>query len=499
MKKVVIIGAGIGGLAAAARLAKMGYSVSVFEKNAEPGGKVNVIEEKGYTFDTGAHLLTIPEVFEELFNFCGADINAYVKIKKLDITSRNFFPDRSIINIYSDKAKLLEEIKNKTLENPKNFENYLNRVSRLGELLLGFLLNTSPREFRDMLSFRAMKSGFIIFFVNPFKSLYESLNNQLKDKKLIQIISRFATYTGSNPLKASAALNTIAHTEINLGGHYVEGGMKNLPKGLYKLCVDLGVKFMFNAEVEKVITEKSRIKFGISVRGIIVNGMEIKCDVLVCNADVGYSMQNLLDTEIDIKKEDYNSKKLSNSVLVFLLGIKDTFKQLDNNNMFFAKDPVQEFKDVYENFVAPKDPSFFVSISSKVAPENAPVGKENWFVLIEVPNKKHYQIKESDIVYYRNLIEERLEEYAGVDIKGKVEFEKVLTPEFYENNSSSYNGALYGINGDRLLDLMFRPSNRSRRVKGLYFVGGSVHPGGGLPMVAASAKITSNLIKRHER
>lgn len=491
-KKVIVIGAGIGGLSAAARLAKMGYAVTVFEKNSVPGGKVAIVEESGYRFDTGAHLITMPFIFEELFNFCGKGINDYVQIKKLDVTSRNFFPDRSIINIYTDRDKLLEEIENKTSENPRNFEKYLKRAEGIAKILLEFLLNTSPYELRDMLRPRAIRSGLIIFKVNPFRSLNQSLKKTLKDKKLIQLISRFATYTGSNPLKASAALNTITHTEINLGGHYPVGGMQNLPEAIYKLCLDLGVKFMFNAEVEKVKVENGKVK------SIKVNGLDVKSEVLVCNTDYGFAVEKLFDVDLDIKRDKYQKKELTNSALVFLLGVKDSFKQLEANNMFFSKDYEQEFKDIYENFIPPKDPTIFVSISSKYSPESAPVGKENWFVMLEVPNQSKYKIKESEIIYYRNLIEERVFEFAGIDIKGRVEFEKVLTPDFYENNASSYKGALYGLNGDNILDLMFKPRNRSSKVKGLYFVGGSVHPGGGLPMVVASARITSNLIKRYE-
>lgn len=488
-KKAIIIGAGIGGLALAIRLKNLGLDVEVYEQNSNPGGKASEIVIEGFRFDTGPSLITMPELLEELFALCNEDIKDYFNISKLTINSRNFFEDGTVINLYSNKSDLLKEIETKTSQNIESFNKYLKFANRVNKTLSDIYLKHSPYEVREIANIQSLIALIKSISFKPFSSLYSSIKKFVNDPHLAQIINRFATYNGSNPFKASAILNTISDLEINKGGYYAKDGVYAIPKSLHKLAEKIGVKFFFNSKVDSILTASNR------VLGVKINGVEKFADIVISNIDYGVTHKNLLKNFKEYN--NYANKDLSTSVIVFLAKAHQEFPELDIHNLFFSNDYSEEFRQIQNNQL-PEDPTVYVNVSSKYNQKHAPKNSENWFILVNTPNLKKFEVEENTTNLLQNIVLEKISRILKKDIKNNIEVVKTLTPKDFEANTSSLFGSLYGPSSNKLLDLTFRPKNKSSLYKNLYFVGGTSHPGGGIPLVLCSAEITSNLIKKYE-
>lgn len=488
-KKVAIIGAGIGGLSLAIRLSHIGLDVTIFEQSSNVGGKANQFSSKGYRFDTGPSLLTMPHLLSELFESTGRSLKDYLTLKKLDITSKNFFEDGLIFNLYSNKKFLLQEFKSKIKDDPIKLEEYLEFIEEADKILSDIYLDHSPKEFKELANLDSLKALIKAIKIKPFTSLDKSIRSFFSDEHFIQLLSRFATYNGSNPFKASSILNIIANTEINIGGFYPTEGIYQVPQVLKQLGTEVGVKFKFNSKVEKIELINNVAK------SITVNGNKQEFDLIISNLDVGSTHKYLLnDIKFDSK---YSKKDLSSSVVVFLWGVKKEFQELDIHNLLFSKNYKEEFNQLDNIKQIPTDPTVYINISSKYLASDAPEGCENWFVLVNIPNSKDCKITDSDIAKLRSNIESKINRILNTEINKYIEVEKILTPDDFENNTGSLYGSLYGLSSNNLFDLAFKPANKSK-YKNLYFVGGSTHPGGGIPLVIASSKVTFDLIKKYE-
>lgn len=487
-KTVAIIGAGLGGMATAIRLKSLGYSVTVFEKNNYVGGKVSQIEIDGFRFDTGPSLLTMVDIFHDLFNSTGRKLEDYIRIQKLENTSRNFFEDGTIFDLFADREKLLEEFKTKSSDDVKQLEKYLKFIEFADKTLSPIFLHKSPREIRDIFNIRSLISLIKSLSINPFISLDSSLRKFFRDEHFIQLINRFATYNGSNPFLASSVLNIISHVEINQGAYYPSNGIFEISKGIKKLADEVGVNFVLNSNVERIII-KNKIAQAVQV------DKEIKSfDIIVSNLDVGMTYKYLIE---DAKKANkYSRKDLSSSVAVFLWGINKKFPELDIHNIFFAKDYKQEFKELYNLKTIPNDPTVYVNITSKYNSSDAPADSENWFILINTPNTRDFEFNESKMQNLEQNIIKKVERILKTKISQNIITRKYYSPLDLERNTGGMFGSLYGLSSNNLMNMAFRPPNKSN-YKNLYFVGGTTHPGGGMPLVLASAKITTNLIKRY--
>jgi phytoene desaturase len=308
-----------------------------------------------------------------------------------------------------------------------------------------------------------------------------------KDKRVVQFFDRYATYNGSNPYAAPATLNVIPHLEQHFGAYFSEGGMYSITSCLVVLAESLGVKFHYNNPVAEIVLD------GHKVKGIRANNGIIEGDIVVSNMDIWFTYHKLLSIHPQLHPQKILSQERSSSALIFYWGIRAEFKELDLHNIFFSADYEAEFDHIWKEKNIYHDPTIYLNISSKYKPDDAPEGCENWFVMINVPANIG-QDWDALIVEAKKNILNKLSRLLVKDVGALIVNENILDPRSIESRTSSYQGSLYGTSSNSQFAAFLRHANKSSKIKGLYFCGGSVHPGGGIPLCLLSAKIASSLI-----
>lgn len=485
-KSAVIIGSGIAGLAASIRLANKGYTVNVYEKNTYPGGKLSSFERKGYRFDAGPSLFTLPHLVDELFILSRKNPREYFNYTKKEEACRYFWDDKTTLIAYADKEKFAAEIENKLGVNKKIIINYLNKAAFTYHVTQPVFLENSLHKAANYFRWHTIKGILVLPFLNIFSTMHQVNTNKLKHKKLVQYFNRYATYNGSNPYKAPGILTMIPHLEHNTGTFIPDGGMFGITQALYKLACELGVQFHFESEVSKIITDNKKAK------GIVVNNTKVFADAVICNSDVFTAYRNLLKDEPAPEKTLQQER--SSSALIFYWGIKKEFNELGLHNIFFSNNYKAEFDAIFETKEFYRDPTVYINITSKDIPRDAPAGCENWFVMINVPNTSDEYTKEK-ITQAKNNILSKISGILACNIEDYIETEDILTPKQIEIKTSSYRGSLYGASSNSRYAAFLRHANFSNDIDNLYFCGGSVHPGGGIPLCLLSAKIATGFIK----
>ncbi len=489
MRNIGIIGAGLGGLSAAIRLANKGFKVDLYEQNNSVGGKAGEINESGFRFDTGPSLLTMPFVIKELFDECGEDLNDYLKIKKLDIICKYFYADKTIINAYSDVNKFGKEIEQKTIDNSDSINKYLEYCKTIYELTGDLFLTKDPSSISTYLNSKALKTFLNIYKIDSFRTMNEANTSFFNDKRLVQLFNRYATYNGSNPYLAPATLNIIPHVEYNQGSFIPDGGIYSISKALKKLAEKKGVKVFVDHKVDEIILDSNKAS-AIRIQNDIIN-----YDKIISNVDVNYTFKNLIKNYNSKEASRYTKKDLSFSGLVFYWGIDKEFHELETHNILFAKNYKREFDDLFINKTIHSDPTVYIYISSKLNNNDAPRGKENWFVMVNAPHIQD-QNWDAEIKNARTNIINKINSFLNTNIEQFIEFEKVMSPVDIQNKTGSYRGSIYGISSNDKFSAFMRQSNKSKNIKDLYFCGGSAHPGGGIPLVILSGKIVSDIIQK---
>lgn len=485
-KRAVIIGSGLAGIAIAIRLAIQGFAVSVYERNNYPGGKLSAFEKDGYHFDSGPSLFTQPQNIEDLFALAGEPIEKYFRYQPVDIACKYFYENGKIVQAYTNADQFAGEMKAQLNENPEDVIKYLEKSQKLYENTGSVFLNHSLHKRKSWMNKRIGKAVSTVRYNHLFRSLHKYNSTQFSSPEAVQLFNRFATYNGSDPYKAPAMLSLIAHLEHTEGTYYPQGGMVSISDALYNLAKARGVKFYFNANVKRIIHHEGK------VRGVVVNDENILAEVVVSNADIYFTYKNLLGNESKAKK--IIRQERSSSAVIFYWGIKKQFSQLHLHNIFFSNDYEKEFKSIFDKKQISTDPTVYVNITSKMEDIYAPAGKENWFVMVNAPanaGQNWEQLKED----LRTNIISKLNRILGEDVGAVIETEHTSDPLQIETQTSSYMGSIYGSSSNSRLAAFFRHPNFTDTTKGLYFCGGSVHPGGGIPLCLKSAKIVSELIQ----
>lgn len=484
----IVIGSGIGGLATANRLRAEGFEVQIFEANRYAGGKLTAFTQGGYRFDAGPSLFTMPHFLDDVFMACGRNPRDYYQYKKLGVTCHYFYEDGTQLIAYADREKLAKEVSNK-LHVPENIiRNYLDRSKMLYESAGRIFIEKPLQAWRTWLSKSVMKALLKIPKMGLFTSLNGFNEKHLKEPKLVQLFNRYATYNGSDPYQAPGILSTIPHLEFNVGTFLPEGGMHSITQALVKLANDQGVSILYDSPVDEIILKEGK------AMGVLAKGKFYEADVVVSNMDVYFTWRRLLKN-IPPPKRTLNQER-SSSALIFYWGIKKTFKELSLHNIFFAADYRKEFDMLFNQKEVSDDPTIYINITSKQIASDAPEGCENWFVMINVPAIAG-QGWDAVIVKARKNILEKLSRQLNTDVELLIENESILDPRAIENRTNSYRGALYGTSSNSRYAAFLRHANQCKQIPNLYFCGGSVHPGGGIPLCLQSAKITTELIAEH--
>lgn len=486
MKKIIVIGAGLGGLSAAIRLAKSGFEVTVLEKNETVGGKVNFVEKDEYKFDTGASLLTMPHVFEDLFDFCERRIEDYLEIVSLDPICRYFWTDKTVFDASSNLEKTENEITRIAPEDTKNFRQYLADAKRKFEIAEKTFLANSLNDLPKLLRPKYLKD---LLHISSMKTLDAHNRSYFKSAKLQQLFNRFATYNGSSPYQTPATFALVPFVEFGLGAWYVRGGIYEIPKALARLANELNVEIKMNCAVEKIITKNDKA-VGVSLK----NGEILQSDFVVANSDAIETYRNLLDVKYFNRK--LNEREPSCSGFVLLLGAKKKFPQLAHHNIFFSDDYRAEFDALFKDLRPANDPTIYVCATSRTDATQAPKDCENLFVLVNAPYTSAKVDWKTEAKSYRDLIVKKLENFGLEDLDESIEFEQTITPEDFERKYRTNRGSIYGVSSNGIFSAFLRVPNQSKQIKNLYFVGGATHPGGGMPLVLLSGKMAAELIQR---
>lgn len=475
---IAVIGAGIAGLASAARLAAKGHTVHLFDKNSQPGGKLGLWQQDGYSFDTGPSLFTQPYVLEQVFKDCGKPLADYFSYEALPVSTHYFWQDGVRLKAYTNHDTLAAEIETQLQVDPKPTLRLLQRCKEAYEAIGTIFLDEPIHQWKTWASPRILRAIAALKIPYITSSMHEYHKQSLNHPHLVQLFDRFATYNGSDAYRAPAMLSMIAHLELNEGAFYPKGGMIAIPKALHRLCVDMGVHCHFDTAVTAINYSGNKVTEIRTSRGDIV-----RTDIVVAAGDIHHIYSRLLK---DIEQTHAIEKEeRSDSAFVFYWGVNKSFPNLHLHNIFFSD------KDRTEN---PEDriPNLYVNITSKMEEGlHAPTGSENWFTMIVTkPGQDNRQLETE----YRRKARSLLRQVLGEDIATHVTLEAVLSPKKIEQQTFCYRGALYGTSSNHPMAAFRRHPNRHKKLTNLYFAGGTVHPGGGIPLCLRSARIVSDMI-----
>ena len=488
-KHIIIIGSGVAGLSAAIRLRAAGMHVQVYEANDYPGGKLSQFEVNGYRFDAGPSLFTMPYFLEELFEESGAKLQDHFSYIRKEIVCNYFFEDGIRFTAYADKEQYAEEASRTFDVTREQVLRYFEQSAMKYELTESLFLKKSLHKLSTYLSKDTVRAIVRAHRLGLMNTLHDENTRAFSDARMVQLMNRYATYNGSSPYRTPGIMSMIPHLEQHYGTFFPKGGMISITNALYDRARELGVQFHFNQHVEEILVSDDK------AMGIRMGDRTVQCDVVLSNMDVMPTYRKLLPREK--APERTLKQERSSSALIFYWGIKKEFPELDLHNIFFASDYKKEFEVLFEGKDVAEDVTVYIHISSKDEKAAAPAGCENWFVMVNVPGNKG-QDWDALIPQIRSRVISKLNRLLKTDVETLIEAEHVLDPRGIEARTQSFQGSLYGAASNNRFAAFLRHPNFSSRIKNLYFCGGSVHPGGGIPLCVMSGKIASEIILKDQ-
>ena len=483
---IIVIGAGIGGLSAAIRLAAQGRRVLVLEQNDHIGGKMSEVHAQGFRWDCGPSVITMRPVFEELFQAAGRNLSDYLEFQSIDPLTRYFYPDGVRFDLHTDLSATLEQIKQFAPQDVEGYRKFLAYAAEIHRITGPVFIYDQPPQFSSLLKVRPgdMRK------VDAMRTMQQAIESHVRSPHLQQLLGRFATYVGASPYLAPATLNVIAHVELNEGVWYPQGGVYSIAIALQRLAQELGVEVRTGSKVTGIEV------FTGNARGVeLEDGSLIPAAAVIANLDVTRVYEKLLAQKPGVRKQlaTLLDQELSCSGFILLLGVQGEHPDLVHHNIFFSSNYRREFEQIFRHGEPPDEPTIYVSISARSTPKDAPPGCENWFVLVNAPPLGPQFDWESHSEVYADRVLNWLEQ-RGYPLSKKLIYQKAITPVDLERLSGARQGALYGSSSNNRWVAFRRPHNRCAEVKGLYFAGGTAHPGGGVPMVILSGKVASQLL-----
>ncbi|MCH8495710.1 MAG: phytoene desaturase [Balneolales bacterium] len=478
-RNVVVIGAGVAGLAAACLLAKDGCKVTILEKNDTIGGKLNIYKKEGFRFDTGPSLLTMPGLLQQLFEYCGADINEFLEFVPLSPVCRYFYTDGVQFDAFDDIPKTQAEIARFAPEDVEAYASFLAYSKQLYDITSDVFLFHPLRSYRDLFQLPITD----VFKIDAFRTVNERVNKHFKSSHLRQFFKRFATYNGSSPYKAPATLNVIPHVEMNQGGFYVKGGLYKIAEALLALAQSMGVKIKTDTEVRRIDLHDDLVE------GVTTLDRYYMADLVIANADAHETYLNLLPHHATppSKRRQIDTTEPSCSGFVIMLGTNKKWEQLVHHNIYFSDDYKREFNDIFSRKTMPDDPTIYIANTSFSDSSHAIEGGSNLFILVNAPyltDKQNWDEIEDRFI---KLVIDKLESRGLKGLRDSIKVKETITPRDFYQKYKSNRGSIYGTSSNSKLAAFLRPRNRSPYVENLWLVGGSTHPGGGIPLALISA------------
>lgn len=484
--QAVVVGSGIAGLASAIRLRALGADVTVFEANSYPGGKLTSIQLGGYRFDAGPSLFTMPELVLDLYRAAGKSAEGRFSYVQKEIGCHYFYADGTFLRAYTDPERLALEVE-RVLQVPgERVRRYLEHAANVYALVGRTFLEKPLNRWGTWISSSVARAMLHAGDFDLTSTLHDTNLERLGEPHLVQYFDRMATYNGSSPYRAPGILAVIPHLEHNVGTFVPVGGMIAITRSLFALAKELGVEFKFASKVNRIVVERSRAK------AVEVHEATVPADIVVCNMDVVPAYRKLMPEQS--APERTLSEERSSSAVIFYWGMRRQFPKLELHNVFFAADYPAEFRALFDAGDICSDPTVYVNATVKDNPADAPNGCENWFVMVNAPSNRG-QDWDAILRRVRQTILDKLARQLGEPVEPYIEVEEVLDPRGIEARTSSYQGALYGASSNSKWAAFLRHPNSVAKIRNLYFCGGSVHPGGGIPLCLNSARIAVDAIR----
>ncbi|MCR2806800.1 phytoene desaturase family protein [Paenibacillus soyae] len=497
-KKVIVIGAGVAGLASAIRLRHAGYEVELFEKEPIPGGKMHRLEKDGYRFDMGPTLVMMPELYREVFELAGRNPDDYIPMERLDPIYSVFFGsgERDKHEISTDLVKLLDTLEDISDEDAQGFLQYLQVIYKRFLVAKNHFLQRPFRKRSDFYNPYMLWQGMKL---RTFDTADRFIGKYIKNERLKQMLSFQTMYIGISPYNGPSLYSIIPMIEMLYGVWFIKGGMHTMARSMERLFLELGGVVHYNANVDEIMVRNG------AACGIRIDNREHAADYVMCNADFPHAMKHLVR---DVKaKGKYTDKKIDSldyscSCLVMYLGMNRKYESVRTVHNFFFRDHLKKsIGDIFEGELL-QDPSFYVYIASKLDPSMAPEGKDGLYILIPVSDLStaRYEWNEGTIRHYRGKVLDALERTPGFEgVSGDIVSESYMTPLDFREKYNAYNGACFGLRPTLAQSNHLRPQSKSPSCRNLYFTGSSTHPGAGVPIVLLSAKIASDELMLDDR
>lgn len=498
MKKVAIIGSGVAGLAAGVRLQKLGYEVTIYEKEDTFGGRMNVVEEAGFKFDLGPTIVMMPEIYQDVFTFAGVDPNNYIPMQELDTMYSVFYSDGTKLDVSGHFETLLRELEK---VDPKDSEGYFlymaEMYKRYNVAKDSFIL----RSFRSPLDFynpHMMKEALKL---KTFSSAYSSISKYVKSEKIRQLLSFQTLYIGLSPFNGPSIYTIIPMIESVYGVWFIQGGMRSMAEGMAKLFEELGGTLKTEATVEKVTAN------GKHVDSLIINGEKEAVDLVLNTADFPYALKEILPE--NTKEGKYQKNRVDNldyscSCFMLYLGIKGEIPAGTSvHNIVFSSDFAKNIEYIFEGKLI-DDPSIYVYLPGIKDESLAPEGHYGLYALMPVPNLQDGATLDwNDTTLQEKLKKQIFAQVASIegfqDIEASVVLEKMFLPSNFEQKFNAQYGATFGLKPTLLQSNYYRPQPKSKSFDNLYYAGSSIHPGAGVPIVLTSAMLAVEEIKKDEK
>lgn len=492
--RLVVVGAGIGGLATAAVLARDGFEVTVVERNDQTGGRARIWEKDGYTFDMGPSWYLMPEVFERFFAGFGKKVADYYTLRSLDPAYRVFFGAGEVHDVPSDRARAAALFDRLEPDGGAKLGRYLDEAAYKYEVAVAEFLYRDYRRLSDFFNLRMMTEGLKL---NVLGKLDAAVRSRFGDRRARQLLEYAMVFLGTSPNDAPAMYALMSHLDLNLGVFYPLGGLAAVGQGMRRLGEELGVQFLLSTEVTRIVTERGRA-VGVEARGGDGNKVAIPCDGVVANADYAYVETELLvPGDCSYSRRYWERRVVAPSMFLLYLGVRKRLQRLAHHNLYFQRDWNDHFDTIFKRPAWPDDPCFYVSCITKSDPQMAPAGCENVFVL--VPVAAGLADDDATRVAYTDKVLRHVEQVTGEEIRPHIEVQRVFSMRDFACDYHAWRGTALGLSHTLMQTAVFRPAMRSRKVRNLYFVGQYTQPGIGVPMVVISAELTAANVRKDLR
>ncbi|MCS3924589.1 phytoene desaturase family protein [Methanosalsum natronophilum] len=484
--KIIVIGAGFGGLSAASLFSRDGHQVTVIEKNELPGGRASVYSENDFNFDMGPSWYLMPDIYENYFAEFGKKPEDYYELKKLDPSYRVFFGDKKVVDISPSLEKNYELFDTFEENGGEKLKNYLESAGEMYESSVKEMLYKDFTSVSDFLSGKLLFKGMKL---NILESLDHFVNKRFDSDEARKVLEYSIGFLGSSPQKTPSMYHIMSHIDMTMGVFYPEGGMRKVVSSMYDLAVEQGVDFKFNEPVKSLEIQEKK------VNKVITSNGEYDCDMVLVNADYAHSEIDLIpDKHQSYSNKYWETRVMAPSAFVAYVGIDKVLDKLDHHNLFLQEDWSNKFDKLFDPKKAewPDSPSYYVNIPSRTDSTASPEGTDTLFILVPLaPGLEDTEEKREELY---NMIMNDLEEKVNEDIRGHVVVKRIFALDDFKRSYNAYKGTALGISHTLRQTAVWRPAHKSKKVSNLFYSGQYTHPGIGVPMTLISSQIVAEQI-----